>query len=349
MPETAARQLDAIHSMLSAGHRNLRIERHSLILWGMAGGGLCFFSSAILTPEQFPVTQHRALAWLLLLSVVLGSVGVADWRLTRRVKLERAEAWSFIHRQILKMWWLLMAMGTLLTFAMFFFGGGYMLYSAWLALFGIGLYVHGLFSEELLEWVGALTIVIGIASLAYRLPMETMRWITASAFGIGLPLLAAMLDRGRAFPARRRLAQTLMWMFTVLALPLLGQRYAAALALPDGPVISLESFRQQRDIGGTRIVSLPAGTLVPVEVEVSGGLFDGSTNPVLPLKLVAPIEVMMVDGKLTGDTRFPGGSWLPAREARWISIPWMKAELQAEKGPLVRAGLVVEFKGQFGK
>ncbi|MHB1618609.1 MAG: hypothetical protein ACYCTY_01315 [Sulfuricella sp.] len=343
MSEVAVRQLDAIHSMLSAGHRNLRIERHSLILWGIAGGALFFFSPIILTPEQFPDTRHRAMAWLLLLIAVLGGVGVADWRLTRRAKLARAEAWSFIHRQVLKMWWLLMAMGTLMTFAMFFFGGGYMLYSAWLVLLGLGLYVHGLFSEELLEWVGALVIVIGIISLAYRLPMETMRWISASAFGIGLPLLAAMLDRGRAFPVRRRLGQTLMWMFAVLALPLLGQRYAAALALPDSPVISLESFRQQRDVGGTRIVSLPAGTLVPVEVEVSGGLFDGATNPVLPLKLAEPIEVMMVDGKLTGDARFPGDSWLPTREARWIVIPWMKAELKPEKGPLVRAGLVVEF------
>lgn len=349
MSETAARQLDAIHSMLSAGHRNLRIERHSLILWGIAGGALCFFSESILTPEQFPDTRQRALAWLLLLSAVLGSVGVADWRLTRRAKEARAEAWPFIHRQVLKVWWLLMAMGTLLTFAMFFFGGGYMLFSAWLVLLGLGLYVHGLFSEELLEWVGALMIAIGIISLAYRLPMETMRWISASAFGIGLPLLAAMLDRGRAFPARRRLAQTLIWMFAVLALPLLGQRYAAALVLPDGPVISLESFRQQRDTGGTRIVSLPAGTPVPVEVEVSGDLFDGATNPVLPLKLAEPIEVLMVDGKLTGDTRYPGGVWLPAREARWIAIPWMKAELKPENGPLVRAGLVVEFKSKPGK
>ncbi|MDD5330321.1 MAG: hypothetical protein PHX38_09970 [Sulfuricella sp.] len=347
MPETAARQIDAIHSMLSAGHRNLRIERHSLILWGVAGGVLCFFSAFILTPEQLPDTRQRALAWLLLLSVVLGSVGIADWHLTCRVKLARAEAWSFIHRQVLKMWWLLMAMGTLLTFAMFFFGGGYMLYSAWLVLLGLGLYVHGLFSEELLEWVGVLVIAIGIISLAYRLPTETMRWICASVFAIGLPLLAAMLDRGRAFPSRRRLAQTLTWMFVVLALPLLGQRYAAAQMPPDAPVISLESFRQQRDDGGTRIVALPAGTLVPVEVELSGDLFDGAVNPVLPLKLAEPIEVLMVDGKLTGDIRFAGGSWLPAREARWIGIPWMKAELKPEQGPLVRAGLVVEFKRKF--
>ena len=345
MSATASRQLDAIHSMLSAGHRNLRIERHSLILWGITGGALFFFSTSILTPEQFPLIQQRALAWLLLLSAVLGGVGFADWQLTRRAKQARDEAWPFIHRQVLKVWWLLMAMGTLMTFAMFFFGGGYMLYSAWLVLLGLGLYVHGLFSEELLEWVGALTIIIGIVSLASRLPMETMRLIGASTFGIGLPLLAAMLDRGRAFPARRRLAQTLMWMLAVLALPLLGQRYATAVTLPDGPVIPLESFRRQQDTSGTHIVSLPRGTPVPVEIEVSGNLFDSATNPVLPLKLAAPIEVLMVDGKPSGDTRFPGGAWQPARETRWIAIPWIKAELQAEQGPLVRASLVVDFKG----
>jgi len=49
-----ARQLDAIHAMLSAGHRNLRIERHTLLLWGIPAGLLFAISELILTPSQFP-------------------------------------------------------------------------------------------------------------------------------------------------------------------------------------------------------------------------------------------------------------------------------------------------------
>lgn len=349
MTESAVRQLDAIHSMLSAGHRNLRIERHSLILWGVAGGALFFLSESILTAGQFPVVRERALAWLMLLCTVLGGVGYLDWRLTRRIKEARDEAWSFIHRQMLKVWWLLMAMGVLLTFATFFFGGAYLLYAAWLALLGLGLYVHGLFSEELLEWVGALLILVAILLPGSGLPMETQRWLDAAVFGIGLPLLAAMLDRGRASPPRRRLAQSLLWLAAVLALPLAGQRYAAAVILPDAPVISLETFRRQGDLSGARIVALPAGTAIPVETELSGDLFDGAANPVLPLKLAEPLELLMIDGKLTGDLRHPGGPWQSHRETRWIAIPWMKAELTPEGGPQVRASLVVEMRGQHGR
>ncbi len=349
MSEIVTQQLDAIHSMLSAGHRSLRIERHSLNLWGLAGGALFLVSPSILTPEQFPVVEQRALAWLLLLSTVLGDVAVADWHLTRRAKQSRDETWPFIHRQVLKVWWLLMGMGTLLTFAIFFFGGGYMLFSAWLVLLGLGLYVHGLFSEELLEWAGALVIIIGILSLTVGLPAETMRWIAASVFGIGLPLLAAMLDRGRSRPALHRLMQVCVWILAVLALPLAAQRYAAAVILPDGPVISLETYRHQGDITGTRIVALPAGTPIPVEVEVGGDLFVSLSRPVLPLTLAEPIEVMMIDGKLTGDMRFSGGVWLPAREARWISIPRMQAELTPQSGPLVRANLIVDLKRKTNK
>lgn len=154
MTQQATQQLDAIHSMLSAGHRNLRIERHSLILWGISFGGLMLLSDHILTADQFPDLFQRAVAWLILLSVTVMSISLLDWQLTRRAKRLRDEAWPFIHRQVLKLWWLLMSVGALMTFATFFYGGGYMIFPAWLVLAGLGLYVHGLFSEELLEWTG---------------------------------------------------------------------------------------------------------------------------------------------------------------------------------------------------
>lgn len=348
MTVSTARQLGAIHTMLAAGQRNLRIERHTLVLWGAAGGLLFLFSEHILTPAQFPLVEQRATAWLLLISVVLGAVGIADWHLTRHVKAARDEAWSFVHRQVLKILWLLMSIGTLLTFAMFFFGGGYMVCAAWLVLIGISLYVHGLFSEELLEWAGALVIVTGIASLGFRLGFETMKWISASVFGIGLPLLALMLDRGRSRPAWQRSAQSTLWIVLVLTPPLLAQHHASNAALPDAPVVSLASYRQhaagKSAENGARIIALPAGSAIPVDIELSGDLFRKTPVPTLPLTLAEPVELMMIDGQLTGDMRFPGEPWLRAREVRWIGIPWMKAELTPEQGPLIRSSLVVDVR-----
>lgn len=345
----ALQQLDAIHSMLFAGQRNLRIERHTLILWGISGGLLSLFSDNILTAEQFPDLTQRALAWLLLLVVTFGGIAIVDWHLTRRAKQVRDEAWSFIHRQVLKIFWMIVGIGTLLTFSMFFFGGGYIVFGAWIILLGLGLYVHGLFSEEMLEWAGALMILVGISGLASGLPYETMKWIAASVFGIGCPLLAAMLDHGRKLPHWKRMAQSALWLSVVLTLPLLAHRNASAPGLPDVPVMPLPAYRELSDVSGFHVVQIPAGTEIPVKIEVSGNIFDSTTNPVLPLKIARPIEVALRDGRLTGETRTPGGNWLPAREAKWIRIPWLKADLTPEAGAVIRGSLVVTVDTRSGQ
>lgn len=343
-----ARQLDAIHAMLSAGHRNLRVERHTLVLWGLTGGVLWALSDAILTPEQIPEPTRRAVAWLVLLSLTLGLTGWADWWLTRRAKRERDEVWSFIHRQVLKVLWLMMALGVLITFAMFFFGGGYMLPAIWLTLIGLSLFIHGLFSEELLEWAGALIILTGIASLGLRLPWETSKWICAAIFGLGLPALGLMLDGGLRRARSLRALQATLWLAGVLVLPLAYHRHAAAMLLPEGPVISLEEYRARPHPPGAAIVRLPAGAEVPVEVEVSGDLFRQEPTR-FSLHLAEPLEVLLQDGQLTGDARQPGGPWLLAREARWISIPWLKGELSPEAGARARASVVVNFGRKHGR
>ncbi|MBI5918635.1 MAG: MFS transporter permease [Nitrosomonadales bacterium] len=340
MPQLATQQINAIHSMLSAGHRNLRVERHSLILWGLSCGGLILASNHILTDEQFPVLEQRALAWLTLLALTLTGVSLLDWNLTRRAKQARDEAWSFIHRQVLKVWWLLMSVGVLMTFATFFYGGGYMIFPAWLVLVGLGLYVHGLFSEEVLEWTGAIIIAIGVATLAFRLDYAITQNIAASTLGLGLPLLAFLLDRGRARPAWLRLAQSVGWLLCVLLPPLLVQRTAQSYTPPEMPTVSLETFRQQP--ATAQIVVLPAGSVIPVKVEVSGNLFRASEDSVFPLVLNQPLEIAMDHGLPTGDWHIPGESWGLARKTHWIQIPWIKAELTAQNGPQVRSSLIVE-------
>lgn len=303
MTQLATQQLDSIYSMLSAGHRNLRVERHSLMLWGASCGGLILLSNHILTAEQFPELKYRAIAWLILLVLTLSGVSLIDWHLTRRAKQARDEAWSFIHRQVLKVWWLLMSVGVLLTFATFFYGGGFMIFAFWVVLIGMGLYVHGLFSEELLEWTGALIIAIGIGMLAFRLNYTASQWVAASTLGLGMPLLAAMLDRGRERATWVRLVQSVGWLLCVLIPPLLAQRLVSASAPPDAPIVSLEEFRRQPT--SQQIVTLPAGSTIPVKVEVSGDVFRASNASVLPLVLNVPIEIVMKNGQLTGNWRFP--------------------------------------------
>jgi hypothetical protein len=345
MSHSASQQLDAIASMMASGQRNLRMERWSLILWGLAGGLMFLFSESILTSTQLPDVHQQALAWFLLIVLVLGAVSAADWHLTQRAKQARDEVWSFIHRQVLKVMWLLMGIGALLTFAMFFYGGGYMLYTAWLVLLGISLYVHGLFSEEMLEWVGALIILIGIASLAAQLRPATMQYIAASVFGIGLPALAFMLDHGRVRSKAYRALQTLGWACLVLAIPGAAAHWPLPEQMVHSPVISLQEF--QRSLNNTNTgslaISLPAGTAVPVHIDIAGNLFEASATPVvLPLVLKQPMELWMVDGKLTGDARQPGAAWSKGPETR-VNLTGLRGEITPQTGPLFKANMKVQF------
>ncbi|WP_371325408.1 hypothetical protein VX159_07790 [Dechloromonas sp. ZY10] len=339
------KQLQAIHAMLASGQRNLRMERHTLLLLGLPAGLLFALSESIFTPEQIPDLQQRALSWLALLVAVIGTIVTVDWHWTRKIKATRDETWGFIHRQVLKVMWLLLALATLTTFAMFFYGGGYMVCSLWLIFAGLGLYVHGLFSEELLEWGGGLMIAIGIVSLIAGLPYQSLRWLAASVFAIGLPLFALQLDRGRHRPAYVRLLQICGWLAVVVVLPLLIEQQSRLRTLPDGPLLSLEEFRTRPPADGTAIITLPAGTPIPVEVELVGDLFAGrETHTQMPLTLQEPIELLMLNGKLSGDMRFPGESWQNAHRTRWLTIPWIRAELSAEHGPRIRSSLIVRLR-----
>ncbi|MEW6559387.1 MAG: MFS transporter permease [Pseudomonadota bacterium] len=339
MPSLAAQQIDSIHAMLASGQRSLRLERHSLVLWGVCFGGLIALSNHIITAQQIPDPTQRALAWLGLMSVVLGTVSLLDWALTRRAKRARDEFWSFIHRQVLKVWWLLLAAGVLATFATFFYGGGYLVYPLWLVLVGLGLYVHGLFSEQAVEWAGGLLIAFGVCAALFRLDVNALQCLAASAFGLGLPLLAALLERGEVRPVWLRAANLLLWLAVVLGAPLLAQHLADASQPAPAPLRSLEQW--ERAPLQRQAVLLPAGLTVPVRFDVSGDLFAPSAASVLPLMLRRPVEVLAEDGHLTGAWRYPDGRWhgepLPAA----ILVSDLRAELQPNAGAQVHARLHV--------
>src|SRR5712671_7032548 len=137
---TVADQLEVIQSMLTAGHRSIRMQRHSLILWGATGGILCLATEHIITPARFPVHWQRAVAVLLFLGIVLSGVAIVDFYYTRYRIRARDESVPFAQAQVTKVWWLLMGMGVLFTFSTSFFGGGYMVFVIWLVLFGLGIY-----------------------------------------------------------------------------------------------------------------------------------------------------------------------------------------------------------------
>jgi hypothetical protein len=59
-----------------------------------------------------------------------------------------------------------------------------------------------------------------------------------------------------------------------------------------------------------------------------------------------PVEIIMDNGKPTGDWRFPGENWLLARETHWIRFPFLTTELIPQTGPEIRVNLDFEPKHQ---
>lgn len=333
MSATATSQLEAIHAMLATGHRSIRMDRHTLIIWGLAGALLCVVADILITPERFPEHWQQAVATLALLSGVLLAAGFLDFNLTRRLRRLRDETLPFVQRQVYKVWCLLVAMGVLLTFGMEFFGGGYMVYGAWLVLIGIGLYIHGLFSEAVLEWGGLLVILFGVAALAVGLPYQAMRWLTVSTLGLGLPMFALALHPAGPRRLAARLSQVLVWVVVVLGTAAAIYRWIDGDRAPDGPTTSLAAFRQQTEVPAQQIVSLPAGTRVPLQVDIKGNVVQPVQDASLPLTLAVPLDVVLVDGKPDGRFRVGNGPWRTQLHGLQLRVDKLAATLTTSRGP----------------
>ena len=338
---TVASQLEQIHSMLAAGHRSIRLQRHSLLLWGITGGILCLGTEHVITPERFPEHLQRALAVLLFLGIVLSGVAIADFWYTRHRIEKRDESMPFVQAQLTKVWWLLIGMGVLFTFATAFFGGGQMVFVIWLVLFGLGIYVHGLFSEQILEWAGVMMILLGIGALALPTSYVATQWLAASAFGLGMPLLAAMLDRGESKSAWTRAGQSALWLALVLTPVVLAYQWWDSRRAPDAPRMSLESFLHQAPPQGSVIVAIPAGTVIPLKVRIDGDIVQDDGGSTVPLTLTRPIEVVVVDGKTNGMFRVADGAWKQRSNSLWIRDVQLGATLAPSTGPAASVSMAV--------
>lgn len=287
-------RLESIQAMLAAGHRCVELERHSLLLWGGVGGGLCAFTDLVINGNTFPDNGQRASAVLLWLAFWLGGMSWLDHRLTQRARLARRETLPFAQAQVTRAWWMLLAIGTLATFAMFFHGGGLMVYALWTVLLGLGMFVFGLFSRPLVEWIGLATILLGIAGLAAGLPFVTARWLTASVFAIGLPLAGWLAARSDQAGTWQRGAYVGLWLVAVITPALAAARYLPSGAPPPPGMATLK---------------LPAGSIVPLHVDMDSPLLAIGPADALAMRVTRDTEIAIADGQPDGRYRFEDGQW----------------------------------------
>lgn len=335
----ATEQLNAIHAMMESGHRSVRLERHTLVLWGLAAAFLILVVRLIFTPERFPETLQRVLASNLFIAALLTAVGVIDLRLTRRARRQRDETLSFVQVQLTKIWWLLVGLIVLINLGMNLFGGGYMFYGIVLALMGIAFYVHGLFSQQMLAWIGVLLIGLGLGGVALNLPFVVMEWLAVFVFGLGFPLLALVLQRNSGDTGlAQRLGTMCGWLLLVLAPTGAAYHFSHGSVAPEVPAVSLAEYRQGVS-DGSQVVRLPAGTLVPIVIEVTGDILDGVGTAVLPVRLSHSLDLSVSNGRPDGLFRVDEEHWKKALYNYRVRDVNLQTTLARERGPEVSVKL----------
>src|SRR5581483_3059289 len=78
---------------------------------------------------------------------------------------------------------------------------------------------------------------------------------------------------------------------------------------PQLPLMSLKEFAQFETLAPERVVRLPAGTVIPVRMEVVGDVLAEENVAVLPLRLSRDVDLVVRGGKPDGVFRVQGGEW----------------------------------------
>lgn len=298
-------QLQSIQSMLTVGHRSVHLEQHSLLLIGTVGGLIAGLTETIITAERFPDPPQRALALLLWLGFWLSGMAFMDHRLTRLARQRRDETLPFAQAQITRAWWMLLCMGSLGSFAMFFYGGGGMIYALWIILLGLGVYLFGLFSQPLVEWIGLATILLGVTSLAAGLPYGATHALAVTCFIIGMPL-AGWLSRhyGDAHLLSRAVA-----LFAWLALVTIPALLFTKLAFVTPPATHALSLNDFTSAEGEQVLRLESGTPVALKLDLDSAIIAADPTAHLTMQLTQPVEVALKAGQPDGRYRIAGGKW----------------------------------------
>ena len=338
MSVDAKNRLEDIHSMLASGHRSIQLERHTLILWGIAAAVLILTVPVLFAPEYFNLRWHRGVAQNLFISAVLIAVGVLDYRLTRRVRSQRNESLSFVQRQLTKVWWLLVGLIVVINLGMNFFGGGYIFLAIVLLIAGLALYIQGLFSQQMLCWVGVMMMAVGLASVVLNVPHPEMKWFAASVFGLGLPAVGWLIRRPSAqWTMPRRLIISALWLGIVIAPASVAHQLTKNSQTPDLPMVSLQQYMSSSSSGtpNQQVVHLQAGTAIPINIDISGDVLDGTTTGTLVMTLSRDLELVVEDGQPKGRFRVGEGEWKNVRYNYRIRDFKKEVTITKEHGPEV--------------
>ena len=354
-PIRSRSHLAELQNLLVAGHRPIQMRPGSLVRWGLAFAWLALTTDPLLrmTGLQGQVALQAVIA-MLWLGGGMGLTGYLDWRANQAAALRAEETLPFVHVQVSKVWWLLLAAGVLYTGSTFFFGGAYQIYMVWLALVGLGLFLHGLFSQELVEWVGGAIFLLALLVLASGLPLSWHRPLVICTSGLGMPLLGWLLHR-RVLPVPNlgRLMACVSGLLAASVLPAMAfMQWSQGQGLPqDIPVYTQKALLQLGDDPARwpRYVALhvQAGTPIELQLDIQGSVLKPiSDGARLTYAVAQDLDFLLIDGKLSHHVRRNGQDWQDS--AGWLRITQLDVtpDLRQASGLKVISRAQIELGGQ---
>jgi len=327
-------RLEDIRAMMHSGHKSIRLELHSLVYWGLTGGLLIALLPFIF--EQFTDYWVNITIFISTTFLALTAVAIIDYRKTQNIRHRQEQSVSFVQKQITRIWWMLIATGLLLSYGMVFFGGGYMEISMWVFIVGLGLVIHGLFSPQPLNRFGIIMMTLAVLSV-FAFPYNFTRWLGASLFAVGMPLIGYLLYKQSGFLKGAGISQLLIWMICVSVPAYAAFTTENALntlrsAPPVQDSVMLAQYLKSTDQRGTQIVSIPAGSSIPFKMSIAGNDITDVSEYSIPIKLEKSIDVVVKDGKMTGMHRVQGESWQSLRSSQIFKINALQVDLNRQDG-----------------
>lgn len=335
---SANSQIDAIYSMMDDGQHSVKMERHSLFIWGLTAAILILITDVLFNPETFAVRWQLILSQTIFISVVLIFAGAWDLKLTRRVRQQRDESISFIQLQLTKVWWFFVALIVMLNVGMNFFGGGYMFYGLTMALIGMAFYIQGLFSTQMLKWIGVMLIAIGLGSVALSLHFLATKWLAAGVFGLGLPILAFILEKPETHSTLfKRILLSLVW-FGIVIFPSMFAFQQESTFVPTGLTTrSVSEYKAlNADIAAEKqIIHFSKGMNIPLNILMGGNILELEVTKNLVMKLKNDISVVIENGKTVGHFKIEGSEWTSKLSQMQTRKFKMESIIEQQKGPYV--------------
>ena len=340
-------QLDAIYSMMEGGQHSVKMERHTLLIWGITAAVLILITDLIFNRETISTKWVLIASQTAFISVILFAAGYYDIKLTRKVRIQRDESLSFIQLQLTKVWWFFVGLIVLLNVGMNFFGGGYMFYGLTLSLIGMAFYVQGLFSAQMLKWVGSMLILLGLASIALNLHFLATKWLAAGAFGLGMPMLAFILDKPITHSSGlKRIAISLAWFVIVIIPSTLAYHYELGFDPGELPVRTLQEYNKlsAEESAQQQIIKIPSGTEIPVNIEMDGNVVESKAAKALSIRLTKDLDVVINKGNTNGRFKIGDSEWKNRIYHLAIMDFKMKSVVEQDKGASVNLGFRLDVK-----